>query len=207
MRAQLLQAQCARLDAVLFTHDHADQAHGIDDLRAFSLRSQCKVPVYIDETTSGAITRRFDYCFDQQPGSWYPAVLERRELAPPGSCVSIDGPAGPIQAIPFVQRHGAVDSLGFRIGELAYSSDVVDFPEESWRVLDGAQIWIVDALQMHGHGSHAHLAKTLEWIDRLKPKLAVLTNLHISMDYETVKNITPQNVEVAYDGLELAFSA
>ena len=205
MRQQLLNAKCARIDAVLYTHDHADQSHGIDDLRAFAIAGRARVPVYIDEATSGGLAQRFDYCFAQREGSWYPPILERRPMPQRGEGGAIDGPGGAIAFTPFLQRHGAVDSLGFRFGDIAYSSDVVDLPEESWRVLDGVKIWIVDALQIRGHGSHAHLDKTLDWIDRLKPERAILTNLHITMDYRRISAITPDHVELAYDGLEIAF--
>lgn len=205
MREQLLMAKCARLDAVLYTHDHADQSHGIDDLRAFAIARRARVPVYIDEATAGGLLTRFDYCFRQREGSWYPAILEQRAMPQPGEAGAIDGPAGPLRFTPFLQRHGAVDSLGFRFGDIAYSSDVVDIPEQSWRILDGVKIWIVDALQIRGHGSHAHLEKTLDWIERLKPERAILTNLHITMDYRRISAMTPDHVELAYDGMEVAF--
>jgi phosphoribosyl 1,2-cyclic phosphate phosphodiesterase len=205
MRQQLLNAKCAHIDAVLYTHEHADQTHGIDDLRAFAIARGARVPVYIDEATSGGLIDRFSYCFRQREGSWYPAILDQRDMPKPGDEGAVDGPAGPIAFTPFLQRHGAVDSLGFRFRDLAYSSDVIDLPEESWRILDGVKVWIVDALQLRGHGSHAHLEKTLSWIERLKPDRAILTNLHISMDYRRICDMTPDNVDLAYDGMEIAF--
>ncbi len=203
MRAQLLMAGCTHLNAVLFTHDHADQSHGIDDLRAFAIANRKRVPVWTDVDTSGELLERFSYCFKQRAGSPYPAILEQFDIPPSGQTFSIDGPAGAVRVTPFLQFHGSVNSLGFRFENIAYSSDVVDFPEESFSALEGLDVWIVDALQEKPHGSHAHLDKTLEWIEQVKPKRAILTNLHISMDYHSLKQRLPGHIEPAYDGLRV----
>lgn len=203
MRAQLLTARCSRLDAVLFTHDHADQCHGIDDLRVFALQMRRRIPVFVDEATTGGILSRFDYCFVQKPGSYYPAILDKRDMPPCGAPFEIDGPAGAIPAEAFLQFHGGVNSLGFRFGGVAYSSDVVDMPEESFKALEGVETWIVDALQYKPHKTHAHLDLTLEWIARVKPKRAILTNLHVPMDYQTLLRELPEGVEPAYDGRQV----
>lgn len=203
MRAQLLDARCPRLDAVLMTHDHADQSHGIDDLRAFAIRAMRRIPVYIDPHTSGRLTQRFDYCFKQKPGSLYHAILEERAMPACGEAFEIDGPTGPVPVTAFLQDHGSVDSLGFRFGPVAYSSDVVDLSEESFAILDGVETWIVDCLRYTPHKTHTHLEKTLGWIERVRPKRAILTNLHVDMDYATLRRELPQGVEPAYDGLEV----
>lgn len=203
MRAQLLAARCSRLDAVLFTHDHADQCHGIDDLRVFALQMRKRIPVYIDKATSGHLLKRFDYCFEQKPGSYYPPILEKISMPTCGEDFQIEGPAGAIPALAFLQFHGGVNSLGFRFGGVAYSSDVVDLPEESFNALSGVDTWIVDALQYKPHKTHAHLDLTLEWIERVKPKRAILTNLHVHMDYQTLLRELPQGVEPAYDGMQI----
>lgn len=207
MRQQLLDARCSHLDGVLFTHDHADQAHGIDDLRVFAISQRKRIPVFLGEETSGGLLSRFSYCFEQAPSSPYPAILDRRTMPIMGRSLSVDGPAGPIMAIPFLQFHGSVDSLGFRIGSMAYSSDVVGLPEESFATLQNLDLWIVDALQPTPHKTHAHLDMTLEWIDRVKPKRAILTNLHVSMDYQTLVDQLPANIQPAYDGLTIEFGA
>jgi len=207
MRYQLLDARCGHLDAVLFTHHHADQCHGIDDLRVFAISQRARIPVFIDEATGGEILRRFDYCFKQKPGSFYPPILDHRVMPAYGEAFAIDGPGGPMPVTAFLQFHGGVNSLGFRAGDIAYSSDVVGMPEESFEVLEGVGTWIVDALQMKPHGTHAHLDLALEWIARVKPKHAVLTNLHVTMDYATLKGILPDNVEPAYDGMVVTGSA
>lgn len=203
MRAQLLAARCSRLDAVLFTHDHADQTHGIDDLRVFALQMRRRIPVYIDDATAGALLSRFDYCFEQKPGSFYPSILEKLSMPPCGRGFHIEGPSGAMPATAFLQHHGSVNSLGFRFGPIAYSSDVVGLPEESFAALAGVETWIVDALQYEPHKTHAHLDMALEWIARVKPKRAILTNLHVHMDYQTLIKDLPPGVEPAFDGMQL----
>lgn len=207
MRGQLLAARCSRLDAVLFTHDHADQAHGIDDLRVMALQMRRRIPVYIDDETSGGLVGRFRYCFEQEPGSLYPAILDKVVMPPCGETFSVDGPSGPIPVTAFLQYHGNVNSLGFRFGDTAYSSDVVGLPEESFRTLAGVKTWILDALQYHPHKTHAHLDLALEWLARVGPERGVLTNLHVHMDYRTLKNRLPEGVEPAYDGLTISGNA
>jgi phosphoribosyl 1,2-cyclic phosphate phosphodiesterase len=201
MREQLLAAKCSRLDAVLFTHDHADQCHGIDDLRVFALQMRQRMPVYIDDATAGQLLERFDYCFTQKPGSYYPAILKKIDMPPCGEGFVINGPSGDIPTTAFLQDHGSVDSLGFRFGAIAYSSDVVGLSEESFQLLEGVDTWIVDALQEKPHATHAHLEMTLEWIKRVKPRRAILTNLHVYMDYQTLTQKLPEGVEPAYDGM------
>jgi len=203
MRMQLLAAHCARLDAVLFTHDHADQCHGIDDLRVFAIQMRRRIPVYIDDATAGALLQRFRYCFEQRPGSMYPSILEKIDMPDYGERFGVDGPGGAIGCAAFLQQHGPVDSLGFRFGDIAYSSDVVGLPEESFEQLRGVKTWIVDALQYKPHKTHAHLALTLEWIARVKPERAILTNLHVHMDYQTLRKELPDGVEPAFDGMVL----
>ncbi len=203
MRAQLLAAKCGHLDAVLFTHDHADQCHGIDDLRMIAIAMRKRVPTYIDEATSGILLKRFDYCFEQAPGSLYPAILEKRNMPDCGATFELKGAGATMPAVAFLQDHGNVDSLGFRFGPFAYSSDVVGLSDESFNILAGVDTWVVDALQIKPHKTHAHLDLTLEWIARVKPRRAILTNLHVHMDYQTLKNTLPDGVEPAFDGMVL----
>ena len=205
MRVQLLDAACSHVDAVLFTHHHADQTHGLDDLRAFAIALRRRIPVFIEDETAGDLLDRFAYCFRQAPASPYPPILERKAMPPRGGEGRIDGPGGALVFTPFLQGHGSVDSLGFRIGDMAYSSDVVDLPDQSFETLDGVKLWIVDALQPTPHGTHAHLDKTLAWIDRVRPEKAILTNMHVSMDYQTLKRDLPAHVEPAYDGMTLDY--
>jgi phosphoribosyl 1,2-cyclic phosphate phosphodiesterase len=203
LRTQLLAARCKRLDAVLITHDHADQTHGLDDLRALALSNRARIPVYIDDETGGEVVRRFSYCFEEKPGTWYPPILLRRALPTAGTPFLLEGPGGAIAATPFLQGHGPVNSLGFRVGDFAYTSDAVSISETGFDVLKGVKVWVVDALQRKPHGTHSHLDQTLAWISRVKPHRAILTNLHVSMDYKTLRNELPPGVEPAFDGLSI----
>ncbi len=203
LREQMLDAGAKRVDAVLFSHDHADQTHGIDDLRVLAYRAKTRVPVYMDAQTSATLTDRFGYCFQTPEGSSYPPILEARDMPWPGERVEIDGPGGILSATPLLQDHGNIPSLGFRFGAAGYSNDLVGMPEESLSALQGVKLWIVDALRRDPHPTHAHLGRTLDWIDRLKPELAVLTNMHIDLDYGTLRQELPEGVIPAYDGLKL----
>jgi phosphoribosyl 1,2-cyclic phosphate phosphodiesterase len=200
IHAQLQDARIQRLDGVLYTHDHADHTHGIDDLRILAYRMKRRIDVYYDEKTGAILNLRFDYCFATQPGSSYPPILKGHVIAPLKP-VTISGPGGDIVCLPFLQHHGEVDSLGFRIGGLAYSSDVVAFPAETPPVLEGLDVWVLDALRPARHPSHFNVAEALEWIDRLKPRRAILTHMHIDLDYNALRAELPPGVEPGYDGL------
>ncbi len=202
LREQLLDAHVDRLDGVLYTHEHADHIHGIDDLRAFFIKQRQLIDVYLDEHTAQLVRDRFGYCFATPAGSEYPPILRERRLAA-GQPVTIEGPGGPITALPFLQKHGDITSLGFRFRSLAYSCDLSDLPPDSVAALAGLDVWILDALRYRPHPSHLSLAEALAWIERLKPQRAILTNLHADLDYETVRKEVPPNVEPAFDGLSV----
>ena len=201
LRLQMTRAGVARADRVLFTHDHADQTHGIDDLRALALMGMAQVRVGYDPVASPDLLERFAYCFEQPPGSPYPAILKAERLPEPGQAFAVDGPSGPLPVTSFLCRHGGVPSLGFRVGPIAYSPDLSDLEEASWDVVAGAEVWIVDALRYAPHPSHAHLDKALGWLERAGVARGVLTNLHIDMDYEAVAAATPGHVVPAHDGM------
>ena len=192
-------AGAKRLDAVLLTHDHADQTHGIDDIRAFAISQRARIPVYMDDPTAKTMLSRFGYVFQGEGG--YPAIADVMKLPPLLKHWAIDGPSGGVPVLGFDQDHGEVRSVGYRIGSVAYSSDVADFPEESFKALENLDVWIVDALREAPHPSHAHLDRTLEWIERVKPRRAILTNMHIDLDYEALRSRLPVNVLPAHDGL------
>jgi phosphoribosyl 1,2-cyclic phosphate phosphodiesterase len=202
LREQLIDANVNWLDGVLYTHEHADHTHGIDDLRGLVLHRRRRVDVYADAATSRMLMSRFGYCFMQPAGSEYPPILNMHELKA-GVPLSIPGPGGPIETLPFRQVHGDIPSLGFRFGDVAYSSDLSDMPDESAAALGGLDLWIVDALRYTPHPSHFSVADALAWIERLKPKRAILTNMHMDIDFETVRAQVPANVEPAYDGMRL----
>ena len=205
LREQLLDAEVNRLDGVLFTHEHADHIHGIDDLRALFLRHRRRVDVYVDEPTWRVLSHRFGYCFESPPGSSYPPFLNAHHIAP-AEAVTIAGEGGTVAAMPLLQNHGDIDSLGFRFGAMAYSSDLVDLPEQSVAALQGLDLWIVDALWYRPHPSHFHLDLTLAWIDRIKPRRAILTNMHSDLDFEQLRGKLPPHVEPGFDGMRVEFA-
>ena len=199
LRLQTVQAGAKRLDAILLTHDHADQVHGIDDVRAFFIRQRQKIGCHMDTATDASMMRRFGYIFEPEGG--YPAICERRPIPAHGVRWRVDGPSGAIPIVTFDQDHGGVRSVGYRFGDVAYSSDVVNLDETAFDALSGLDVWIVDALRYRPHPTHSHLERTLEWIARLKPRRSILTNLHIDLDYETLTAELPAGVEPAFDGL------
>jgi phosphoribosyl 1,2-cyclic phosphate phosphodiesterase len=200
LREQLLDAGVATLDAVLFTHDHADHTHGIDDLRGVFFNRKHRVPVWADAATRRTLEARFEYCFLQRPGSLYPPILQAHDICPPEP-VRIDGSGGTIEAVPVVQEHGDAPSLGFRFGNVAYSPDISGLPEGSIPLLEGLDLWIVDALRAAPHPSHFSVGQALAWIGRLGVKRAILTHMTVELDYETLRRQLPPNVEPGYDGM------
>jgi phosphoribosyl 1,2-cyclic phosphate phosphodiesterase len=200
LREQLLGAEVDWLDGVLITHEHADHTHGIDDLRPLFLHKRRRVDVYLDEATSRAMHARFGYCFMTPPGSEYPPILSEHRLVP-GQRATIDGQGGAIEFMTVLQEHGDIPSLGFRFGNVAYSADIKDLPADSLAAMAGLDVWIVDALRRPPHPSHFNLDEALDWIARVKPKRAILTNLHSDMDYATLRASMPAGVEPAYDGM------
>ena len=198
-RTQTVSAGVRRLDGVLFTHDHADQVHGIDDLRAFAIRQRRRLACHMDQATHHTLMRRFGYIFHGEGG--YPAICDDHAIPDHGIDWSVEGPSGAIPVTTFDQDHGGVRSVGYRFGSVAYSSDVVDLPPEAFEALAGVRVWIVDALRYAPHPTHAHVERALEWIARVKPERAILTNMHIDLDFETLKAELPPGVEPAYDGM------
>jgi phosphoribosyl 1,2-cyclic phosphate phosphodiesterase len=205
LREQLLDAQVGRLDGVLITHDHADQTHGMDDLRAVTLNAHRRADVWTDEATWASLMLKFGYCFVQPEGSDYPPILNAHEIAEPFRPFAILGPGGEVSVLAFGQGHGRMRSLGFRFGPVAYTSDADNLDEAAFAALSGVECWIVDALRKTPHPSHAHLEKTLSWIARVRPMRAILTNMHLDMDYESLKRELPEGVEPAFDGMTLDF--
>jgi phosphoribosyl 1,2-cyclic phosphate phosphodiesterase len=200
LREQLLDAEVDWLDAVLYTHEHADHTHGVDDLRALYIKQRRPIDVYLDEHTARSMRERFGYCFQSPPGSEYPPIATEHRLVP-GQPIVVAGKGGSITALPLLQAHGDIASIGFRFGILAYSCDLSGMPPESAAALDGLDVWIVDALRYRPHPSHFSLDDALEWIARLKPRRAILTNLHADLDYEELRAKLPAHVVPAYDGI------
>lgn len=206
LREQLLDADVRRLDAVLYTHEHADHTHGIDDLRPLVIHQRRRMPVYMDETTARFVRSRFDYCFVTPPGSDYPPILDERRLDI-GVTTRIDGPGGALQALPFAMDHGTIQALGFRFGGIAYASDVNVMPPESEALLHDLDVLIVDALRYTPHPSHFSVADALTLIERVRPRRAVLTNLHTDLDYDALSRELPAHVTPAFDGMVITTPA
>lgn len=205
LREQLLRAGVGTLDAVVYTHSHADHVHGLDDLRQITYNLQARLPVYADGDTTEALLSRFGYAFVQPPDSNYPPICDLRSIHE--GAFEIAGPGGAIALQPFKVAHGNIDALGFRIGTLAYLPDVSAIPEPAWAHLHGLDCWVLDALRRTPHPTHAHLALALDWIARAAPKTAVLTNMHIDLDHGAVEAETPAHIHAAYDGMVLELPA
>jgi phosphoribosyl 1,2-cyclic phosphate phosphodiesterase len=200
LQRQTSAAGANRMDGVLFTHDHADQTHGIDDLRAFAITGRRRIACHMDPVTLESLTARFGYIFKGQ-GS-YPPICDGHLIPKHGEYWSVGGPSGDIPVVTFDQDHGfGVHSVGYRFGPVAYSSDVVELADDAFEALVGIKVWIIDALRYTPHPTHSHLEKTLAWIARIKPERAILTNMHIDLDFAALAAQLPAGVEPAYDGL------
>jgi phosphoribosyl 1,2-cyclic phosphate phosphodiesterase len=202
LREQLIGAEVKRLDGVLLSHPHADHTHGIDDLRPLCLAMRRRLDIYMNEVTSLRVTDAFSYIFQTPDGSSYPPIAAERRLTT-GQVCRIEGPGGAVEAMPFDLDHGDISALGFRFGALAYTPDVKRIPEASRPFLEGLDIWIVDALRYRPHPSHFSLDEALSWIETMRPRRAILTNLHTDLDYETLRAKLPAHVTPAYDGMRV----
>jgi phosphoribosyl 1,2-cyclic phosphate phosphodiesterase len=200
LREQLLDADVHKLDAVLFTHEHADHTHGIDDLRPLVIKMRQRVPVYADRLTSELLLNRFGYCFKTPAGSSYPPILDGRLLTP-GQPVTVEGDGGALVVRPFAMVHGEIEALGFRFGQLAYAPDVSFMPDTAKEQLQDLDVLIIDALRYTPHPTHYSVDEALTLIREVKPRRAVLTNLHTDLDYRTLQEQLPAHIEPAFDGL------
>ncbi len=198
MREQLLSAGVGNLDGVVYTHSHADHVHGIDDLRQIVFNRRERLPVWADGDTQNALYARFGYAFMQPETSPYPPILDMHTIDGP---VKVPGPGGAVTLTPFKVNHGSIDALGFRIGDLAYLPDVAYLYDEAWETLKDLDVLVLDTLRRTPHPTHAHLDLSLEWIARAAPRRAVLTNMHIDLDYATLEAETPDHITPAYDGM------
>jgi phosphoribosyl 1,2-cyclic phosphate phosphodiesterase len=203
LREQLLRTDVRRLDGIVLTHPHADHTHGIDDVRPVVMQMRQRIALMMDEPTSAIVRRSFAYIFETPPGSLYPPLLDEKRIAA-GTSFGIDGPGGSVDLTPFRLHHGEIDALGLRIGNVAYTPDVHAIPDESLSVLHGLDLWIIDALRYTPHPSHFSVSDALGWIERMRPRQAILTNLHNDLDYATLSREVPRHVTVAYDGMTIA---
>jgi len=202
LREQLIDAEVDHIDAVFLTHEHADQTHGIDDLRSVVLHQRRRIPVYLSRSTAEHIQRRFSYCFIRPAGSEYPPILEHHDIEA-GESRTIEGKGGPVTLSAFILVHGNIPALGYRIGAAAYTPDVSDIPEASWPLLQNLDLWIIDGLRYAAHPSHFSVNDALSWLERFKPRRAVITNMHSDLDYEVLRQSLPDGVVPAHDGLRL----
>lgn len=198
LREQLLDAGVRRLDAVVLTHSHADHLHGIDDLRAVNRAMGEAIPLFADARTLAEVHQRFGYTFEPIPagGMFYKPTLVPHTIAGPFV-------AAGISIVPFAQDHGFSTTLGFRFGAIGYSTDVNELDDAAFAALAGIDVWIVDCLRYTAHPTHSHLAKTLVWIDRIKPRRAILTHMDRPLDYRELMARLPPGVEPGYDGLTI----
>jgi phosphoribosyl 1,2-cyclic phosphate phosphodiesterase len=198
LREQLLDAGVSDVEAVLWTHDHADHCHGIDDLRQLFHARGAPVAGFARRQTADSLRQRFAYAFEGKGG--YPPVATATLLPD-------DMELGGIRIRIVDQPHGDITSAGIRFDaegkSVAYSTDFHLLTEEMTALFKGVDLWIVDALRRRPHPTHAHLAQTLDWIGAVKPKRAILTHMDQSMDYETLRAELPGHVEPGYDGLEV----
>lgn len=202
LREQLIAAEVDHIDAVFLTHEHADQTHGIDDLRSVVLHQRRRIPVYFNRATGVDILSRFSYCFTSPPGSDYPPILTQHSVEA-GEFRTIEGKGGPLTLTAFLLQHGNIPALGYRIDDAAYTPDVSDIPPESWPALEGLGLWIIDGLRYAQHPSHFSVSDALSWIERFKPRRAVITNMHADLDYEVLRASLPHGAVPAFDGMRL----
>lgn len=202
LRAQLLDAGVGALDAVVYTHSHADHVHGIDDLRMIVFNMRQRLPVWADGDTQNALYARFGYAFTQPEDSPYPPILDMHTIDGP---FEITGAGGAVSLQPFEVNHGSIEALGFRVDGFAYLPDVAAIPEDVWPVLEGLDCWVLDALRRTPHPTHAHLAQALDWMARAAPRRGILTNMHIDMDYQTLIEELPEHIAPAYDGMTIRY--
>ncbi len=206
VREQLIDAGVTHLDGIVFTHDHADHTHGIDDVRPLVITMRRRIDAFMDEATARGVVGRFGYIFRTPDGSSYPPILSERRIEA-GTPFEIGGAGGMMPLVPFRLTHGEIDALGLKLGRVAYTPDVSAIPHESLDDLAQLDVWIIDALRIMPHPSHFHLAEALGWIERMKPRRAVLTNMHNDLDYRTLLKELPPHVTPAYDGMVIDIDA
>jgi phosphoribosyl 1,2-cyclic phosphate phosphodiesterase len=202
LREQLIDANVDHLDAVFMTHEHADQLHGMDDLRPVVLHMRARIPVYMSQAASRDILVRFGYCFTQPPGSDYPPILNLRYVEA-GEERTIEGKGGPLTLRPFLVDHGKMPAFGYRFGGIAYSPDMNDIPRQSLGLLQDLDLWIIDGLRYAPHPTHTSVDQALSWIELMKPRRAIITNMHVDLDYEVLRAKLPDGVVPAYDGMRI----
>ena len=200
LRQQLIKNNIKNIDKVFYSHMHADQTHGINDLRVFYIKNKNTIPVFADKPTTEYLLNNFKYCFVNN-NKEYPAILKLNSI---NKSLFINDGKKKVKIQPIKVKHGNVDSVCYIIGKkLAYISDVSSIRKKDYRFFRNLKYLIIDCLWLRNHPSHLNLEKSLELIYEFSPKKAILTNLHSDLDYEELKKKLPNNVLPAYDGLEI----
>jgi phosphoribosyl 1,2-cyclic phosphate phosphodiesterase len=206
LREQALAAGLGAVDAVLYTHPHADHTHGIDDLRGFVINMKRRIDVFADAQTMARLREAFGYCFETPDGSEYPPLADAHPLRP-GEPVTIAGKGGPVTVLPVPLIHGRIPSLAFRIGGLAYSPDVSHLGPDAEALMQALDVWIVDALRPRPHPSHFSVQEAVDWVAKVGAKRGILTHMHVDLDYATLRRTLPEGIEPAYDGMTIELPA
>ena len=203
LREQALRFGIKQIDAVLYTHDHADHTHGIDELRSFNYLTNETIPIYCDQATADSLAKRFDYALKPKPDYWYRPSLEVHILpeAEVGNQLVENTPI-----TYFKQQHGKIQTLGFRVGNFAYSTDVNMLPGCSLEALKGLDVWIVDCQGYGKFFSHASLETTLGWVELIKPKQTIFTHMGHEFEYEKLASELPPGIVPGYDGLTITLA-
>lgn len=200
LRQQLLRADLNWLDGVFFTHDHADHTHGIDELRVIAIHARKRLDVYMDDNAAATLKKRFYYCFETPEDSIYHPFLNSHALTPYNP-VTVNGEGGAMQVLPFEVKHGQGTALGFRVGNVAYTPDLSGITDQTLEVLQDLEVWILNALRYKTHPAHLSVDQALALVEKVKPRRAILTHLHVDLDYEELRQSLPDHIEPAYDGL------
>ena len=198
LRHQLIKNKIKKIDKVFYSHMHADQTHGINDLRVFYIQNKKTIPIFTDKPTKKYLMSTFKYCFVNNNNE-YPAILKLNLI---NNNLKLKDGSKKIRIKPIKVKHGKVVSICYIIGKkLAYISDVNEIYKKDYKYFKNLKYLVLDCLWIRKHPSHLNLENSLELINKLKPKKAILTNLHSDLDYKYLKKILPKNVEPAYDGL------
>jgi phosphoribosyl 1,2-cyclic phosphate phosphodiesterase len=203
MRIQLLREKVRRVHAIAFTHHHADHLYGLDDARLFPKWIGGPVPVFCEHDTEEYIKRVFSYAFLEESRDWPPGFIPKIQFNPiePGAGFEVLGQT----ILPVRLHHGKFKVMGFRVGDLAYCTDVNLIPETTFDALAGLDTLVLDALRYEHHATHFNLDEALAVVERLRPRQTFFTHISHSFDHEYVEQRLPPDVHLAYDGLVVPF--